>query len=53
MYQSITVPLQIFFLFQLLRLVSKPKVKKNVEAAWLGTVLKITCSDGEVFNQTR
>ena len=54
--KNITVPLQIFFLFQLLRLLSKTKIKnkKNVHcSSWLGTVLKITWSDGEVFNQTR
>ena len=54
--KNITVPLQIFFLFQLLSLLSKTKIKnkKNVHcSSWLGTVLKITWSDGEVFNQTR
>ena len=54
--KNITVPLQIFFLFKLLRLLSKTKIKnkKNVHcSSWLGTVLKITWSDGEVFNQTR
>ena len=54
--KNITVPLQIFFLFQLLRLLSKTKIKnkKNVHcSSWLGTGLKITWSDGEVFNQTR
>ena len=54
--KNITVPVQIFFLFQLLRLLSKTKIKnkKNVHcSSWLGTVLKITWSDGEVFNQTR
>ena len=54
--KNITVPLQIFFLFQFLRLLSKTKIKnkKNVHcSSWLDTVLKITWSDGEVFNQTR